>query len=99
MGAICQYYDTNADALTENDKLLLDKFGEKPEDMDRPRGGLPRIVPHRYGFWIYFQWEDLPSMRMHLVALAQVGFSEMFMALYSTAGSYECNWINLDWDA
>jgi hypothetical protein len=60
---------------------------------------LPRIVSHANGWWVNVQWQDKEQLRADLDALAVAGFSADLMALFSTAASHECNWINLDRDA
>lgn len=92
-----KFLDASTDHLTEDDLMILEQHQEEHGDVDRDVT-LPRIIPHRYGWWINVQWQDTEQCVKDRAAFKE-RMSLGFRKLFTRAVDEECDWINLDRDA
>lgn len=94
---IGKFLDASTGELDATDLDIL--LSQEDLDTDERSPDLPRIVPHRFGWWINVQHNDAEQLRHDTIRIADSGFSPQFLALFTTAAANECDWINLDRDA
>ena len=91
-----KYMDLSTGFLTAKDHGLLAHYAEKEDENDEPDEPHPRIVAHRYGWWVNVQWEDEESYADALTEIRKIGLSRKFLNVFKAAAANGCNWINFD---
>lgn len=86
------YLDASTAHLPQSERDLLENAGRR-EERGLPPDNLPRIISHRYGWWVHVNLEsDFEDERDYTDLPA-------FAALVAHAQSLGCGWINVDADA
>lgn len=88
--AVKQYLDASTGHLPEGERRMLADEAEAIEADSLTRsGGMPRVIAHRWGWWVNVQHDD-PDRPKDMPALC---------AVLDFARKHECWWINFDADA
>ncbi len=96
---IGKFLDVSTGALDPKDLEILADRQEGPEEEDRSLLLRPRVIPHRFGWWVNVQHDDPEDFMEEIESINANELSDKFLNIFRYAAACKCDWINFDRDA